>query len=153
MNKNIEKNYKDTAINRQHLLSPSKSVISILLVDDEEDVPSYSRHIANEGYIVKSFANSQKALYHLVERNKTNSIPYDIVITDVRMPNINGIQLYQILRILDPLSKILFMTGLDAIAELSDLVPYISQQDILRKPFQNEHLIQKIKEKIGIPLN
>ena len=104
--------------------------------------------LANEGYVVKSFANSQKALYHLVERNKTNSIPYDIVITDVRMPNINGIQLYQILRILDPLSKILFMTGLDAIAELSDLVPDISQQDIWRKPFQNEYLIQKIKEKI-----
>ena len=38
LNKNIEKNYKDTAVNRQHLLSPRKSVISVLLVDDEEDV-------------------------------------------------------------------------------------------------------------------
>jgi CheY-like chemotaxis protein len=123
--------------------------ISILLVEDEEDLLfSINETLNSEGYIVKSFSDSQKALYHLIEKHKSISRPYDLIVTDIRMPNINGIQLYQILMILDPLCKVLFMTGLDAIDEISCLMPAVTPQDILRKPFGNQYLIQKIKEKM-----
>jgi CheY-like chemotaxis protein len=126
---------------------------SVLVIDDEEDlVLVLNARLTNEGYIVKSFNDSQKALYHLIEKTKTNSKSYDIIIIDVRMPIINGIQLYQILKILKSDSKVLFMTGLDAIDELSSLIPEIRPQDILKKPFGNEYLLQKIKEKLEVPL-
>jgi DNA-binding NtrC family response regulator len=144
----IEENFKKNNINN---LPSTRS--SVLVVDDEEDVAlALNVALTNEGYIVKSFTDSRKALYHLIEKTKTNSESYDIIIIDVRMPIINGIQLYQILKILKPGSKVLFMTGLDVIDELSSLIPEIRSQDILRKPFANAHLLQKIKEKLEVPL-
>jgi CheY-like chemotaxis protein len=126
---------------------------SVLVIDDEEDVAlALNVTLTNEGYIVKSFNDSREALYHLIEKTKTNSKSYDIIIIDVRMPIINGIQLYQILKILKPDSKVLFITGLDAIDELSSLIPEIRPQDILKKPFGSEYLVQKIKEKLDVPL-
>jgi CheY-like chemotaxis protein len=142
-----EENLKKNNINNV----ANASSTSVLVVDDEEDVTlTLSVTLTNEGYIVKSFNDSQKALYHLIEKTKTNSKSYDIIIIDVRMPIINGIQLYQILKILKPDSKVLFITGLDVIDELSSLIPEIKPQDILRKPFGNEHLLQKIKEKLEV---
>ena len=149
-NKNSIKSLtKNNVRNKEQLLPVNGRAISILLVEDEEDVLfSINETLTDEGYIVKSFSDSQKALYHLIEKHKSISRPYDLIVTDIRMPNINGIQLYQILMILDPLCKVLFMTGLDAIDEISCLMPAVTPQDILRKPFGNQYLIQKIKEKM-----
>jgi CheY-like chemotaxis protein len=152
-NKSIEENLRGNNINNKVHPHVSSRSISVLVVDDEEDVLlALNVALANEGYTVKSFNDSQKALYHVIEKNKINSKPYDIIIIDVRMPNINGIGLYQILKILDPHCKFLLMTGLDAIDELCTLIPDITPQEILKKPFGNAHLVQKINEKIGIPM-
>lgn len=147
--KNSTKSLTKNNIRNKERLPANGRAISILLVEDEEDVLfSINETLTDEGYIVKSFSDSQKALYHLIEKHKSISRPYDLIVTDIRMPNINGIQLYQILMILDPLCKVLFMTGLDAIDEISCLMPAVTPQDILRKPFGNQYLIQKIKEKM-----
>jgi CheY-like chemotaxis protein len=152
-NKNVQDQLKNNKINNHEPLPGSARYTSVLVVDDEEDVVlALDVTLTNEGYNVKSFNDSQKALYHLIEKTKTSSKPYDISIVDVRMPIINGIQLYQILKILNPDSKVLFMTGLDAIDELSSLIPYITPKDILKKPFGNAYLLQRIREKLDMPL-
>jgi CheY-like chemotaxis protein len=152
-NNNVQDQLKNNNINNQEPLHASARSTSVLVVDDEEDLAlALNVTLTNEGYIVKSFNDPQKALYHLIEKTKTSTKPYDIIIMDVRMPIINGIQLYQILKILKPDSKVLFMTGLDAIDELSSLIPHITPKDILKKPFGNAYLLQKIKEKLDMPL-
>ena len=60
-------------------------------------------------------------LKHLLESK--SSSPYKLAILDIRMPDINGIQLYQILKTLNPAIKIIFITALDAADELTSMCP------------------------------
>jgi DNA-binding NarL/FixJ family response regulator len=53
----------------------------------------------------------------------TNASYFSLVITDIRMPGLNGIQLYQILKALCPNVKILFISALDAAQELVTSLP------------------------------
>jgi CheY-like chemotaxis protein len=141
---------KNTDKKRHDKLHNHKNFMNILLVEDEEDLLfTYDKVLSLEGYNVKSFVDSQKALNHLMDLYKKSSNYYDLIITDVRMPNINGIQLYQILKILNPACNILFVTGLDAMDEIFTLVPTISPENVLKKPFGNEHLIQKIQDMLN----
>ncbi len=146
---NVNSNFKNNDTNKHMESHINKNPINILLIEDEEDLLlTFEEVLFREGYNVKAFGDSKKALYHLIEINKNNFNHYDLIITDIRMPNINGIQLYQIIKILNPDSKVLFVTGLDAIEEISSLFPTIQSQNILKKPFGNEHFIQKINDMI-----
>ena len=64
------------------------------------------------------------------------------------MPVINGIQLYQILTIINPNMKVLFVTGLDAVFELTSLYK-IKEEDIIKKPCNYDQFIKKIND-IGL---
>jgi CheY-like chemotaxis protein len=140
-------NFKNNDTNKYMESYIDKNPVNILLIEDEEDLLiTFEEVLLREGYNVKAFGDSKKALYHLIEINKNNFNYYNLIITDIRMPNINGIQLYQIIKILNPDSKVLFVTGLDAIEEISSLFPTIQSQNILKKPFGNEHFIQKIND-------
>jgi CheY-like chemotaxis protein len=140
-------NFKNNDTNKYMESYIDKNPVNILLIEDEEDLLiTFEEVLLREGYNVKAFGDSKKALYHLIEINKNNFNHYNLIITDIRMPNINGIQLYQIIKILNPDSKVLFVTGLDAIEEISSLFPTIQSQNILKKPFGNEHFIQKIND-------
>jgi CheY-like chemotaxis protein len=145
--KNDEKSILNNKDNREHNVLHNKKFTNILLVEDEEDTLFTVKEILiNSGYTVKTFTDSKSALYHLIEINKNNKNYYDLIITDIRMPNINGIQLYQILNILEPDSKILFITGLDTLDEIYSLIPAIKSQNVLKKPFGSEHLLQRIND-------
>ena len=74
---------------------------------------------------------------------------YKLVITDIRMPQINGVQLYQVLKIINPSIKIMFMTALDAVNELSSICPDIKSEDILKKPIESSFFIKKINDKVS----
>jgi two-component system response regulator ChvI len=64
------------------------------------------------------------------------------------MPDINGIQLYQMLKILDPSLKIIFMTALDAVDELTSIYSEIRSIDILRKPIEPDQFIKAVNDKV-----
>jgi two-component SAPR family response regulator len=50
------------------------------------------------------------------------------------MKDLNGFQLYQQIKSIDPTIKILFVTALDILDELLSIVPGISKEQIMRKP-------------------
>ena len=80
----------------------------IILVDDEQDILfTYKIFLKDKDYDVISFIDPVFALNYI--RNLPNFKDL-LIILDVRMKNLNGIQLYQQIKSIDPTIKILFIT-------------------------------------------
>src|SRR5919107_2406707 len=147
------------ADNATTYLNNETKIPSIILIDDEQDVLySFKTILSDHGYNVKSFTESKEALKHIIERvyssssNSTTSSQsnhYDLAIIDIRMPHINGIQLYQILKIINKNIKVLFMSALDAAEEILSMFPEVKSSSIIRKPISVDYFIEKVQEFIN----
>jgi len=120
----------------------------IILIDDEPDLLlTFDIILKNEGYKnIKTFSDSKSLLKHLLDIE--NLMYYKLVITDIRMPYINGIQLCQMLKILNPSIKIMFITSLDVANELSSIFSEVKPQDIIRKPVEGNQFVQMVNDKV-----
>jgi CheY-like chemotaxis protein len=118
---------------------------NIILVDDEQDVLYNFKIILSEGgYNVSPFSNTKEAVKHLIDLN--NSSHYDLAIIDIRMPELNGIQLYQMLKIINKNIKVLFISALDAADEILSMFPEIGSGNIIRKPVSQGFIVSKVEE-------
>ena len=73
-----------------------------------------------------------------------NSSSYcDLAIIDIRMPELNGIQLYQILKIINKNIKVLFISALEAADEILSMFPEIDSSGITESLFRE--VISSIK--------
>ena len=123
------------------------SYINILLIDNDEDILyTFNTILKKQGYKVKAFSNSVEALKHFTEKSPYS---YDLILMDIRMPGINGIQLYYNIRAINPYAKILLVSALDVVSELVDQIPGINMREIIRKPIIVEDFILKIKSTIN----
>ncbi len=73
---------------------------------------------------------------------------FKLAVLDIRMPDINGIQIYQILKILNPSIKAIFMSALDAVNELASMYSEIKSSDIIRKPVNKDKFIRTVNDKV-----
>jgi two-component system response regulator ChvI len=129
---------------QKNKLNQSNSSYNILLIDDDSDILfTFSAVIEGEGYHLKSFNNPHEALCHF---SQVDPYYYDLVITDIRMPGMNGIQLYSKLKVMNPDIKVLFLSALDAVEELLSIFPDIKVSEIIRKPIEPRNLILKASE-------
>jgi CheY-like chemotaxis protein/bifunctional DNA-binding transcriptional regulator/antitoxin component of YhaV-PrlF toxin-antitoxin module len=121
----------------------------ILLVDDDEDSLMLFKNLLNsEGYTnIESFSDPRKVLKNISSLKDPSY--YKLAILDIRIQGINGIQLYNILKILNPSLNVLFMTILDAISELTSLFPEVKEADILRKPADIGEFIRVVNYKVN----
>ena len=123
---------------------------NIMLVDDEPDTLfTYKTFLVSEGYTVEAFTDSRKALKHFAEMNSPSY--YNLVVMDIRMPGLNGLQLYYRLMAMNKAIKVLFVSALDAIEELVSVLPSVNYNNILRKPVEKEYFINKIRS-VLLPL-
>jgi CheY-like chemotaxis protein len=130
----------------QHLFE-NTALFNILVIDDDEDILyTYESLLRKEGYKVHVFSNSSEALKH-VKENKLHN--YDLVVMDIRMPDINGIKLFYWFKAIDPYMNIIFITALDLIGEFVDALPGIKTNDILRKPITNREFLSIIKTRLS----
>jgi CheY-like chemotaxis protein len=117
----------------------------IILVDDEEDVLfTYKAFLEEYDYDVNSFTDPYFAMNYI--RNISN-FKNLLIILDIRMKNLNGFQFHQQIKAIDPTIKILFVTALDIVDELSTIIPGISEKYIMKKPVDRKTFtttIQKI---------
>jgi CheY-like chemotaxis protein len=133
----------------------STTTVKIMIVDDEPDIIEMLKEVlsttcnneSNRQFAIDSFASSTDALQKFIESYKNNNDSfYDLIIVDIKMSTINGAQLYQILKIIDPKVNILFVTALDAAEDLPWLFPGIKPNDIIKKPIVIEHFISKVED-------
>jgi two-component system response regulator ChvI len=119
---------------------------TIMLVDDEPDILAiFNSYLTSEGYLVEAFSDSYMALQSFARSDPRH---YDLLILDIRMPTINGLQLYQRLKAVDPYIKVIFLSALDATDELVSILDGIKSADVVRKPIDRKHFIQKVKATI-----
>ena len=121
--------------------------LSIMIVDDEPDVLlTYESFLSFTGFNVRTFEEPYTALTEFT----SNPRHYDLIILDIRMENLNGLQLYQCMKAINPTSKILFASALDAAKELTSILPDIQSQDIVKKPVDRENFIKTVKIALGV---
>jgi CheY-like chemotaxis protein/class 3 adenylate cyclase len=119
---------------------------AVMIVDDEPDVLAvFKSYLLQDGYEVEAFSDSYKAL-HAFARQEPHH--YALIVLDIRMPSMNGLQLYQRLRAIDPHLKVIFLSALEATEELVSVLEGIMPIDVIRKPIDRRHFIQKVKARI-----
>jgi CheY-like chemotaxis protein len=138
------KEQQQTPQSQQKKGSPTAtSAITVILVDDEPDILlTYKTYLASAGYNVDAFADPREALMHF---EQTDLNTYNLVIIDIRMPSLNGIQVYYRLKTKNPNIKILFVSALDAAQEMVSILPGIGLEDVLKKPVDNKQFLSKVK--------
>jgi CheY-like chemotaxis protein/class 3 adenylate cyclase len=123
---------------------------NIMVIDDEPDILfTYECFLSDEGYNVEAFADPQEALKHFVQLSGAFSSYYQLVLLDIRMPRLNGLQLYNTIKTLSPNTKIMFVSALDMAEELTSILPNMKYSDIIRKPVEREYFIRKINSMLN----
>jgi two-component system cell cycle response regulator CpdR len=110
----------------------------ILLAEDDEDMRQFLvRALTKAGYEVVSFSNGLDAYERLKEE------PFTLLLTDIVMPEMDGIELARKASELDPDLKIMFITGFAAVALNPDNhAP--KDAKILSKPFHLRDLVDEV---------
>jgi CheY-like chemotaxis protein len=131
---------KERESNQQKLRENKRKII--LVVDDEYDVNLAVKVVLNEnGFKVDSYTSPYEAL-----ENFTTGL-YDLVILDVKMPEMDGFYLYEKIKKLDDKVIICFLTAADDVyyQTLKRNYPNINEDCIIHKPVDNESLLRRIK--------
>ena len=110
----------------------------ILIVDDEHDLAEMIRYILEfKGHEAKSVLNGYKA----IEEIKTTH--YDLVLMDIRMPGINGVEAFLKIKEIDPSIKVIMMTGFSVDTLIKEAIRQ-GASGCINKPFGPEKLIAAI---------
>ena len=122
----------------------NNKIKKILLVDDEPDVTYTIKNILEDnGFQVDTFNDPNFAL------KSYTSHYYNLVILDIKMPKMDGFELYTKIREKDPKVKICFLTASEMYYEKfrktrSEIGRIIGEDSFIQKPIKNEDLIKKL---------
>ena len=118
----------------------------IMVVDDEIDILFIvRRYLEKWGYEVDTFSDP----LHALQIFQANPDRFMLVLTDVRMPEMTGIQLAHLMLKVQPDTKIVIMTAYDISPnEFGLQLPTITHQDILQKPFKLAQVCGAVKKQL-----
>lgn len=121
-----------------------KDISSILVVDDREDERDMAAQAVRMlGHQVITAANGQEAL-DLIHRGR-----FDLVVTDIQMPVMDGLTLLRTIRAEGSTIPVLLITGFDP-TEADEAVRKYGPAGLLLKPFRLQHLREEIGKLLGI---
>ena len=114
----------------------------MLLVEDEDAVRALAKRILTEGgYRVRAMAQGSDAV-HLLEDQRQE---FDLLISDVVMPGMRGVELVRRARELRPELPVLMMSGYTTPLEEEDRVA-MEETPLLEKPFSRRDLLGEVRE-------
>lgn len=120
------------------------NIKKILLVDNEVDITyALTNALENYGFTIEAFNDPILAL------NSYKSNFYDLVILDIKMPKMDGFELYNKIREKDPQVKICFLTASELFYEEFRKARFLLSEKIgeeyfIQKPIKTDDLVQKI---------
>jgi len=120
----------------------------ILIVDDEPDIAlAFKIGLEDSGFVVDTF-NEPKIAF-----SNFKSDFYELLLLDIKMPKLNGIEFYQRMKEIDKKVKVLFITAseiyyYEKIAK--EVFPLLGAKRLLRKPIKIEVLVRSIKQELGL---
>jgi CheY-like chemotaxis protein len=117
----------------------------ILLIDDEPDIIYSIKRVleSNNEFVVDSYTDPTLAL--------SNFRPglYDLILLDIKMPKMNGFDLYQKMKEIESNIKICFLTASELFYEeyrRLDAYPTLDKAYFIQKPFRIEQLLRQLNE-------
>jgi DNA-binding NtrC family response regulator len=113
--------------------------LEILVLDDEPIVCARLKPaLEKEGYIVETFTNSISARSRIEEKS------FDIVVTDLKMADFDGIDLLKYVKQKSPETKVIIISGF-ATVEVTREAFQAGASDVIAKPFKIVQLKELIK--------
>ena len=119
-------------------------MVNILLVEDEEDLLRLiQKYFEKNGLYVRADTSPLLALEEFMKNTHDNG--YDLVISDFRMPGMNGIELATLIRKMNKDIPIILMTAYDVIDVDPLILKFLNIEYIITKPIKLRAFIEKIK--------
>lgn len=111
----------------------------ILLAEDDSSLRSFlCMALERAGHKVSPAADGLEALALL-----DSALPFDLLLADIVMPGMDGIELSRLATKLRPELKVMFITGFAAVA-LGQTNPEISKTRVLSKPFHLNDIVEQV---------
>ena len=122
----------------------SKTDGRILIVDDEPDITeSFGLALEDSGFEVDKYNDPAIALASF-EPNV-----YSLLISDIKMPKMDGFELYDKIKKIDNKVKVFFISAFDIDrASISKKYPGLKTENFLPKPIQIPELIKRVEEQL-----
>ena len=117
------------------------TALSILIVDDEEIIRDFLSEVL-EDYQITLAEDGDEAISRLEER------PYDLVITDLRMPKVQGQEVVKFAREKYPDSRVIVISGYSSLSTVSQSVSS-GACAFLSKPFSIKELLQTVDQALA----
>ena len=118
----------------------------IMVVDDEHDIARlFAIGLESNGFVVDVFSDPLSALSNYKVRH------YDLLLLDIRMPKMNGFELYQKIKDIDVKAQVCFITAYEeSLNDFNRLFPDFEEVDcFVRKPIEIRNLVNIVKSKVG----
>ena len=115
----------------------------ILIADDEEQICSIlARRLTKEGYSCVTANNGVEALIHFYRDN------FSLIISDIKMPEMNGLELLKNVKTVNPNMRVIMMTGFP---EIHMVVEAMRQgaYDFIIKPIDLDLVVLSVKKASG----
>ncbi|MFZ0510871.1 MAG: response regulator [Candidatus Nitrosopolaris sp.] len=124
------------------------SANAILLLDDEFDIMTvFTLGLEEQGFHVVGFTEPLLALDHF----QINSEQYGLVISDLRMPVMNGYQFIKKVKEIKPQVKVFFISAFDIDdIEFRTELPFVKVDEFIQKPISLKDLTGTVSKHINI---
>ena len=119
-------------------------LLNILLVDGEQDtLRLVQKYFEKKGAHVSAYSNPLLALQDFMKNNNANDNNYNLIISDIKLPEMNGIELATVIRKMNKDIPIILMSS-DIIDIDHSILRFLNIEDIITKPIKLKDLIDKI---------
>ena len=112
----------------------------ILIVDDEEEICSVlARRFFKEGYICVTATNGKEALNHLYKES------FSLIITDIKMPEIDGMEFLKDVRAVNPNVRVIMVTAFPEVDRVVEAMR-LGACDFILKPIDLDIVVLSVKK-------